>query len=78
MLMVGRYPIAVILLTLPPEDVDVNVHPTKAEVRFRYPDAAFSAVERAVRKTLLEQAPVPALAPRQWSNGTGRMDRAFS
>ena len=41
MLMVGRYPIAVVMLTLPAEDVDVNVHPTKAEVRFRYPDAAF-------------------------------------
>jgi DNA mismatch repair protein MutL len=67
MLMVGRYPIAVVLLMLPPEDVDVNVHPTKAEVRFRYPDAAFSAVERSVRKTLIERAPVPALAPRQWS-----------
>jgi DNA mismatch repair protein MutL len=67
--MVGRFPIAVVLLTLPPEDVDVNVHPTKAEVRFRYPDAAFSAVERAVRKTLMEQAPVPHFAPRQWTLG---------
>lgn len=74
MLMVGRYPIAVVLLTLPPEDVDVNVHPTKAEVRFRFPDAAFSAVERAVRKTLLEQAPVPPLAPRQWSLSGDRHD----
>jgi DNA mismatch repair protein MutL len=74
MLMVGRYPIAVVLLTLPPEDVDVNVHPTKAEVRFRYPDAAFSAVERTVRKTLLERAPVPALAPRQWSLTGDRHD----
>jgi DNA mismatch repair protein MutL len=69
MLMVGRYPIAVVLLSAPPEDVDVNVHPTKAEVRFRYPDAAFSAVERAVRKTLTTQAPVPHFAPRQWSLG---------
>ncbi|MCC7359124.1 MAG: DNA mismatch repair endonuclease MutL [Anaerolineales bacterium] len=67
MLMVGRYPIAVIHLTLPAEDVDVNVHPTKAEVRFRYPDAAFSAVERAVRRTLTALAPVPHFAPRQWS-----------
>jgi DNA mismatch repair protein MutL len=69
MLMVGRYPIAVVLLTLPPEDVDVNVHPAKAEVRFRYPDAAFSAVERTVRKTLTAHAPIPHFAPRQWSLG---------
>jgi DNA mismatch repair protein MutL len=69
MLMVGRYPIAVMLLRLPAEDVDVNVHPTKAEVRFRYPDAAFSAVERTVRKTLLARAPVAQFAPRQWSLG---------
>jgi len=69
MLMVGRYPIAVVLLNLPPEDVDVNVHPAKAEVRFRYADAAFSAVERAVRKTLTANAPIPHFAPRQWSLG---------
>jgi DNA mismatch repair protein MutL len=69
MLMVGRYPIAIVLLSVPPEDVDVNVHPTKAEVRFRYPDAAFSAVERTVRKTLTDHAPVPHFAPRQWSLG---------
>ena len=71
MLMVGRYPIAVVLLSLPPEDVDVNVHPAKAEVRFRYPDAAFSAVERTVRKTLTAHAPIPHFAPRQWSLGGG-------
>jgi DNA mismatch repair protein MutL len=69
MLMSGRYPMAVVLLSVPPEDVDVNVHPTKAEVRFRFPDAAFSAVERAVRRTLTSQAPVPEYAPRQWSQG---------
>jgi len=69
MLMVGRYPIAVVLLRLPPEDVDVNVHPAKAEVRFRYADAAFSAVERTVRKTLTANAPIPHFAPRQWSLG---------
>jgi DNA mismatch repair protein MutL len=75
MLMVGRYPIALVTLTLPPEDVDVNVHPAKAEVRFRYPDAAFSAVERTVRKTLTAHAPIPHFAPRQWSLGGGDPNR---
>jgi len=58
MLMVGRYPVAVVMITLPPEEVDVNVHPTKAEVRFRRPDAVFSAVQHAVRHTLIRHAGV--------------------
>ncbi|HEC33190.1 MAG TPA: DNA mismatch repair endonuclease MutL [Chloroflexi bacterium] len=66
----GRYPIAVLLVSLPPEEVDVNVHPTKAEVRFRDGDLVFRAVQRAVRQSVLEQAPVPALSfpiPSAWS-----------
>jgi len=62
LLMVGRYPVAVLQLRLPFEEVDVNVHPTKAEVRFRDESAAFGAVQRAVRAALLESAPVPAAA----------------
>jgi DNA mismatch repair protein MutL len=46
----GGYPAAVLFLDLPPEAVDVNVHPTKAEVRFREPQRIFPWVSRAVRE----------------------------
>ncbi|MBN1201329.1 MAG: DNA mismatch repair endonuclease MutL [Anaerolineae bacterium] len=57
----GRYPLAVLMIMLPPEEVDVNVHPTKAEVRFRVPDAVFAAVQRAVRRAVIDQSPVPPM-----------------
>jgi DNA mismatch repair protein MutL len=57
----GRYPLAVVMVRVPPADVDVNVHPTKSEVRFRDGDAVFRAVQRAVRHTLLQRSPVAAV-----------------
>jgi len=64
----GRYPLAVVMVRMPPEEVDVNVHPAKAEVRFRDGDAVFRAVQKAVRRTLLERSPVPIAArpPTAW------------
>jgi DNA mismatch repair protein MutL len=59
LLMVGRYPLAILFLEIPPEAVDVNVHPTKAEVRFRQQDRIFSAVQQAVRRALLAYTPIP-------------------
>ncbi|MGI5917385.1 MAG: DNA mismatch repair endonuclease MutL [Anaerolineae bacterium] len=57
----GRFPLAVIHIEMPPEDVDVNIHPTKREVRFRHEREVFAAVQRAVRATLLSQHPVPSM-----------------
>jgi len=57
----GRHPMAVVMVDLAASDVDVNVHPTKAEVRFRDGDVVFRAVQKAVRSTLLERSPVPQL-----------------
>jgi len=69
MLMVGRYPLATLFLDVNPASVDVNVHPAKAEVRFREQDKAFSFVQRAVRRALLAYAPVPSLPPTTlWGN----------
>ena len=56
----GRYPLAVIFVTMPLADVDVNVHPTKTEVRFRR-RTPFSAVQRVVRQTLIAETPVRTL-----------------
>ncbi|MGB1251662.1 MAG: DNA mismatch repair endonuclease MutL [Candidatus Promineifilaceae bacterium] len=57
----GRYPLAAIFITLPYEDVDVNVHPMKTEVRFHKHGKIFSVVQRSVRETLLETAPVRSI-----------------
>ncbi len=59
MLMVGRHPVAVLNITIPHEEVDVNVHPTKAEVRFRDESAVFGAIQKAVRAAVVASSPVP-------------------
>ena len=61
-LMVGRFPIGLIFVEAPPEVVDVNVHPAKSEIRFEDPGLVFSIVQRAVRATLLGQAPVQPMS----------------
>jgi DNA mismatch repair protein MutL len=66
MLMVGRYPMGALFIEIAPEEVDVNVHPAKAEVRFRNQDRVFSFVQRAVRRGLLAYAPVPSVPPALW------------
>lgn len=62
MLMVGRFPLFVLNLQLPPDAVDVNVHPTKMQVRFREPGQVFRVVQRGVRRALHEKFPIPTIA----------------
>jgi DNA mismatch repair protein MutL len=61
MIMVGRFPVVVLFLDLPTHLVDVNVHPSKAEVRFWEQEEVFSGVQRAIRRGLLAYTPVPDL-----------------
>ena len=63
-LMVGRYPIGVLNISLPPREIDINVHPSKREVKFLQDQSIFSAVHKAVEAALEGQTSVPELVPR--------------
>ncbi len=51
----GRYPVVVLEARVPNEDVDVNIHPSKIEVRFRHGRDLFSAVAEGLRAGLQSQ-----------------------
>lgn len=57
---VKRYPIAVLNIELDPVEVDVNVHPTKAEIKFRDPRTIFKVVQKSVREAVVSASPVRA------------------
>ncbi|MEI6702689.1 MAG: DNA mismatch repair endonuclease MutL, partial [Deltaproteobacteria bacterium] len=67
----GRYPVVALFIQLPPGEVDVNVHPTKHEVRFRRQSVVHDAIQAAVEEVLrpspwLVNKPahsIPATAP---------------
>ena len=68
-----RFPVAILDVRAPFEDVDVNVHPAKAEVRFLREDIVFAEIQRAIRRALTEGAHVrPLRAPSTQPGAGGR------
>ncbi len=70
-LMERRFPIAVVNLDVPYDEVDVNVHPSKTEVRIKDEGRVFAALQRAVRETLVANLPVQELSTRQTTPTVG-------
>jgi len=73
----GRYPVGVVHLDLPPDFVDVNVHPQKAEVRFADGKAIQDALYKIISLPLARAFGLPAPGAHAWSNyQKGREARA--
>ena len=70
----GRHPAAILLLEIPPQDVDVNVHPTKTEVRFRDSGRIHGLVLSAVREVLLGNDLSPVAVPMSNDDSLPRLD----
>jgi DNA mismatch repair protein MutL len=74
----GRYPAAAVFLEIRPEEVDVNVHPMKTEVRFRNSGTVFEAVYHALRDRMADQtAAEDSIKTAQWPQVPGSPGPAF-
>jgi DNA mismatch repair protein MutL len=58
LLMQGKHPLTILNITIAPDRIDVNVHPSKTEIKFQDEHSVFSAVQKAVRQSLVQTAPV--------------------
>ncbi|MFP5213083.1 MAG: DNA mismatch repair endonuclease MutL [Acidobacteriota bacterium] len=80
----GRFPVVVLFVELDSDMVDVNVHPTKREIRFRAPGEVIDAVSRAIGSAVKVAAPVQTASrkgPDPWRNlpdvGSFKYDNPF-
>ena len=66
----GRYPFAVVFIKTHPEEVDVNVHPQKTEVRFLRPGSISGLITKAVNEAVIGKVPGDSRPFGDWSKPT--------
>jgi DNA mismatch repair protein MutL len=71
LLMDGHHPVTVINISLPAQELDVNIHPTKSQVRFCHEQAVFHSVQRAVGD-VLDRTPIASSKPVPFSVSSGQ------
>jgi DNA mismatch repair protein MutL len=59
----GKHPQFIVCLQLDPQKLDINVHPTKREVRFSHPEVLHSGILRAIKQTFASSAPFSMQSP---------------
>jgi DNA mismatch repair protein MutL len=67
--MTGRHPVVILNVYLPTQEIDVNVHPTKTDVKFRNSQTIYAAIQKSIGKALIKAPPpkikteTPAFTP---------------
>jgi len=71
LLMDGQHPIAVINISLPPQELDVNIHPAKAQIKFCHEQTIFSSVQKVIEEALA-RTPIASLKTVPFSVSSGQ------
>ena len=71
LLMDGQHPMAVVNISLPAQELDVNVHPAKAQIKFCHEQGVFSSVKKAVEEALA-RTPIASSKPVPFSVSSGQ------
>jgi DNA mismatch repair protein MutL len=71
LLMDGQHPIAVISISLPAQELDVNIHPAKAQIKFCHEQSVFGGVQKAIEEALV-RTPIASSKPVPFSVSFGQ------